>query len=213
MLIGYARVSSDDQNLDLQRDALKRAGCERIYEEKVSGGKADRPQLLRLLESLRSGDTLVVWRLDRLGRSLKHLIETVEKLEAMGVGFRSVTESIDTTTSGGKLVFHIFAALAEFERTLIRERTRAGLSAARARGRQGGRPKALSDDKRKMAQALRDDPSHSIQSICKTLGISRTTFYRYTQGNAGSTGDQGGGGDSPATRGAKPKSASAKYAK
>jgi DNA invertase Pin-like site-specific DNA recombinase len=197
MRIGYARVSSDDQNLDLQRDALKKAGCERVYEEKESGGKADRPQLLRLMEALRSGDTLVVWRLDRLGRSLKHLIETVEKLEAMGVGFQSVTESIDTTTSGGKLVFHIFAALAEFERTLIRERTRAGLSAARARGRQGGRPKVLSEDKRKMAQALRDDPSHSIQSICKTLGISRTTFYRYTQDNS-------------AVGGARPKSASAK---
>jgi len=179
--IGYARVSSDDQNLDLQRDALKKAGCERIYEEKESGGKVDRPQLLRLMESLRLGDTLVVWRRDRLGRSLKHLIDTVEKLEAQGVGFQSVTEAIDTTISSGKLVFHIFAALAEFERTLVRERTKAGLTAARARGRQGGRPKVLSDDKRKMAQALRDDPSHSIQSICKTLGISRTTFYRYTQ--------------------------------
>ena len=179
--IGYARVSSDDQNLDLQRDALKKAGCERIYEEKESGGKVDRPQLLRLMESLRLGDTLVVWRRDRLGRSLKHLIDTVEKLEAQGVGFQSVTEAIDTTISSGKLVFHIFAALAEFARTLVRERTKAGLTAARARGRQGGRPKVLSDDKRKMAQALRDDPSHSIQSICKTLGISRTTFYRYTQ--------------------------------
>ena len=181
MKMGYARVSSDDQNLDLQRDALKIAGCERVYEEKESGGKLDRPELLRLMEALRSGDTLVVWRLDRLGRSLKHLIETIETLEAQGVGFQSVTESIDTTTSGGKLVFHIFAALAEFERTLIRERTRAGLKAARARGRQGGRPKIMSDDKYKMAQALRDDPTQSIQTICKTLGISRTTFYRYTE--------------------------------
>ena len=181
MKMGYARVSSDDQNLDLQRDALKIAGCERVYEEKESGGKIDRPELLRLMEALRPGDTLVVWRLDRLGRSLKHLIETIEKLESHGVGFQSVTESIDTTTSGGKLVFHIFAALAEFERTLIRERTRAGLKAARARGRQGGRPKVLSEDKRKMAQALRDDPTQSIQTICRTLGISRTTFYRYTE--------------------------------
>ena len=181
MKMGYARVSSDDQNLDLQRDALKVAGCERVYEEKESGGKIDRPELLRLMEALRPGDTLVVWRLDRLGRSLKHLIETIEKLESQGVGFQSVTESIDTTTSGGKLVFHIFAALAEFERTLIRERTRAGLKAARARGRQGGRPKIMSDDKYKMAQALRDDPTQSIQTICKTLGISRTTFYRYTE--------------------------------
>jgi DNA invertase Pin-like site-specific DNA recombinase len=182
MKIGYARVSSDDQNLDLQRDALRQAGCERLYEEKESGGKVDRPQLLRLFEALRAGDTLVVWRLDRLGRSLKHLIATVEQLETMGVGFRSVTEAIDTTTSGGKLVFHIFAALAEFERTLIRERTRAGLTAARARGRQGGRPRTLSEDKRRMAQSLREDPAQSVAAICKALGITRTTFYRYTQG-------------------------------
>lgn len=182
MKIGYARVSSDDQNLDLQRDALKQAGCERLYEEKESGGKIDRPELLRLMEVLRTGDTLVVWRLDRLGRSLKHLIETVEQLEALGVGFQSVTEAINTTTSGGKLVFHIFAALAEFERTLIQERTRAGLKAARARGRQGGRPRTLNEDKRRMAQALRDDPGQSVASICKALGITRTTFYRYTQG-------------------------------
>ena len=182
MKIGYARVSSDDQSLDLQRDALRQAGCERLYEEKESGGKVDRPELLRLMEALRPGDTLVVWRLDRLGRSLKHLIETVEQLEAIGVGFQSVTEAIDTTTSGGKLVFHIFAALAEFERTLIRERTRAGLKAARARGRQGGRPMTLSEDKRRMAQALRDDPQQSVASICKALGITRTTFYRYTVG-------------------------------
>jgi len=184
MKIGYARVSSDDQSLNLQRDALKQAGCERLYEEKESGGKADRPELQRLMEALRMGDTLVVWRLDRLGRSLKHLIETVEQLEALGVGFQSVTEAIDTTTSGGKLVFHIFAALAEFERTLIRERTRAGLKAARARGRKGGRPMTLSEDKRRMAQALRDDPKQSVASICKALGITRTTFYRYTQGNS-----------------------------
>lgn len=123
-----------------------------------------------------------MWRLDRLGRSLKHLIETVEKLEALGVGFQSVTEAIDTTTSGGKLVFHIFAALAEFERTLIRERTRAGLKAARARGRQGGRPVLFTEEKRRVAQALRDDPGQNVAAICKTLGITRTTFYRYTAG-------------------------------
>jgi DNA invertase Pin-like site-specific DNA recombinase len=187
MKIGYARVSSDDQSLNLQRDALRQAGCERIYEEKESGGKVDRPELQRLMEALREGDTLVVWRLDRLGRSLKHLIATVEHLEAMRVGFKSITEAIDTTTSGGKLVFHIFAALAEFERTLIRERTRAGLKAARARGRLGGRPMTLSEDKRRMAQALRDDPQQSVASICKALGITRTTFYRYTQGNSQSS--------------------------
>lgn len=180
MKIGYARVSSDDQNLNLQRDALEAAGCERIFQEKESGGKTDRAELSRLMDTLRKGDTLVVWRLDRLGRSIKHLIEVVEKLEAMGVGFQSVTEAIDTTTSGGKLVFHIFAALAEFERTLIRERTRAGLKAARARGRLGGRPISISADKQRMAQSLRDDPSQSVVDICKALGITRTTFYRYT---------------------------------
>ncbi|MFO1419368.1 MAG: recombinase family protein [Candidatus Competibacteraceae bacterium] len=182
MRIGYARVSTDDQSLGLQQDALRQAGCERIYQEKVSGARAERAELARLLEALRPGDTLVVWRLDRLGRSLKHLIETVEHLDALGVGFQSLTETIDTTTSGGKLVFHLFAALAEFERTLIRERTRAGLQAARSRGRQGGRPRALDEPKRRMAQALRDDPAQNIAAICATLGISRTTFYRYTQG-------------------------------
>lgn len=181
MKIGYARVSTDDQNLDLQRDALQKAGCERIYEEKESGGKAERPELLKTLENLRPGDTLVVWRLDRLGRSLKHLIQTVEELEGRGVGFQSLTETIDTTTSGGKLIFHIFAALAEFERNLIRERTRAGIVAARARGRQGGRPATMDEQKKRQAQILRNDPTQSVTAICKTLGISRTTFYRYTQ--------------------------------
>jgi DNA invertase Pin-like site-specific DNA recombinase len=182
--IGYARVSSDDQNLALQKDALQAAPCERVYEEKESGGKTDRPELLKLLEVLRECDTLVVWRLDRLGRSLKHLIEIVEKLESLGVGFQSLTENIDTTTSGGKLVFHLFAALAEFERSLIRERTQAGLKAARSRGRQGGRPKALSAEKQRIAQALRDDPRQAVHAICKTLGISRTTFYRHTVGRS-----------------------------
>ena len=182
MILGYARVSTDDQNLDLQRDALKSAGCERVYEEKASGGKTDRAELSRLLENVRSGDTVVVWRLDRVGRSLKHLIAVIEQLECLGVGFQSVTESIDTTTPGGRLVFHIFASLAEFERALIRERTRAGLAAARARGRQGGRPAVLDAGKQKIAQALRNDTSQSVTAICKTLGISRATFYRYTVG-------------------------------
>src|SRR5215208_6622623 len=135
MFIGYARVSTDDQNLDLQRDALTKAGCEQIYTDQVSGTKAERKGLTDALSHLRSGDTLVVWRLDRLGRSLRHLIETVTNLHERGIGFKSVQESIDTTTSGGKLVFHIFGALAEFEREIIRERTQAGLQAARARGR------------------------------------------------------------------------------
>src|SRR5919201_955449 len=143
MNIGYARVSTQDQTLDLQKDALTKAGCERLFSDTASGASTERKGLEQALGQLREGDTLVVWRLDRLGRSLPHLIETVTALEQRGIGFRSLTESIDTTTSGGKLIFHIFGALAEFERNLIRERTLAGLAAARARGRSGGRPKVL----------------------------------------------------------------------
>ena len=154
MIIGYARVSTTEQNLDLQRDALKRAGCEKIIEDTVSGGKVQRPGLERVHDALRSGDVLAVWRLDRLGRSLKHLIELMAELEAERIGFQSVTESIDTTTPGGKLVFHIFGALAEFERNLIRERTYAGLAAARARGRKGGRRKKLGEKQRAVAVDL-----------------------------------------------------------
>src|ERR671929_443464 len=171
MLIGYARVSTDDQTLDLQRDALQKAGCELIFDDMVSGTKARRPGLEQALSHLRSGDTLVVWRLDRLGRSLRHLIETVTELQEKGIGFKSLTESIDTTTSGGKLVFHIFGALAEFEREIIRERTNAGLKSARARGRHGGRPKKLTKSKAEMARQLYQDRSHSIEEICQTLGI------------------------------------------
>lgn len=149
MHIGYARVSTTDQHLDLQTDALHAAGCERLYTDTVSGAKVDRPGLTAALDACRPGDTLVVWKLDRLGRSLPHLVETVRDLIARGVGFQSLQESIDTTTSGGKLVFHIFASLAEFERDLIRERTNAGLSAARARGRKGGRPKGVDQKKQK----------------------------------------------------------------
>src|ERR671932_1719819 len=141
MLIGYARVSTNEQNLDLQRDALERAGCDLIFDDHVSGIKARRPGLEQALSHLRAGDTLVVWRLDRLGRSLRHLIDTVTDLQERGIGFKSLTESIDTTTSGGRLVFNIFASLAEFEREIIRERTLAALQSARARGRKGGRPK------------------------------------------------------------------------
>ena len=181
MLVGYARVSTQDQNLDLQRDALEKAGCERLFTEQISGASTERPGLAEALAFLRPGDTLVVWKLDRLGRSLKHLIETVQQLQVKGIGFKSLQENIDTTTSGGKLVFHIFAALAEFERDIIRERTQAGLMAARARGRKGGRPRGMDEKKRKMALALRADPSRSVQEICETLRISRATFYRYTQ--------------------------------
>ena len=182
MLIGYARVSTGEQTLNLQLDALQKAGCEKVYTETASGAKAERPVLADVLGYLRKGDTLVVWRLDRLGRSLRHLIETIAALAERGIGFKSVTEQIDTTTSGGKLVFHVFGALAEFERDLIRERTNAGLAAARARGRTGGRPKALSDPKKQaLAQALYDGGQADVATICKTLGISRATFYRYVR--------------------------------
>lgn len=179
MLVGYARISTDDQDLALQRDALSAAGCERLFEDTISGAKAERPQLTEALDFLRPGDTLVVWRLDRLGRSLSNLIELMNTLAERGISFKSLTEQIDTTTSGGKLIFHIFGALAEFERELIRERTRAGLAAARARGRTGGRPRKLdSDSKLAMAQTLYDDRTHTVEEICKTLRISRATFYR-----------------------------------
>jgi DNA invertase Pin-like site-specific DNA recombinase len=181
MQIGYARVSTDEQNLNLQRDALEKAGCEQIYTDHISGTKAERKGLTDALSHLRDGDTLVVWRLDRLGRSLRHLIDTVTSLEEQGIGFKSLTESIDTTTSGGLLVFHIFGALAQFEREIIRERTKAGLTAARSRGKAGGRPKKLSKNKAEMARQLYLDKTHSIDEICQTLGISRMTLWRYVK--------------------------------
>jgi DNA invertase Pin-like site-specific DNA recombinase len=179
MLAGYARVSTPEQSMDLQIDALKAAGCEKIYQDVASGAKAKRNGLDEALKYLREGDVLVVWRLDRLGRSLKHLIEVVTLLNEKSIGFRSLQESIDTTTPGGKLIFHVFGALAEFEREIIRERTRAGLTAARARGRKGGRPVKMTEKKIKMARALYADKSNEIKEICKTLGISRSTLYRY----------------------------------
>ena len=182
MNIGYARISTGEQLLDLQRDALTAAACESIYTDTLSGAKASRPGLEEALSYIRKGDTLVVWRLDRLGRSLKHLIELMTGLEERGIGFKSLTEQIDTTTSGGKLIFHVFGALAEFERDLIRERTNAGLAAARARGKTGGRPKKLVDPKKlALAQQLYADKSHDITTICDTLGISRATLYRYVR--------------------------------
>jgi|SRR5579872_6656646 len=179
MIIGYARVSTEEQTLALQQDALQAAGCSRIFTDTASGAKAERPGLTQALDHLREGDMLVVWRLDRLGRSLANLIELMTLLDERKIGFRSLTEQIDTTTSGGKLIFHIFGALAEFERNLIRERTLAGLAAARARGRQGGRPRLLESKKVAMAQTLYDDRNNSIREICTTLGISRATLYRY----------------------------------
>lgn len=179
MLIGYARVSTLEQDVSLQVDALQKAGCERIFQDKISGAKSDRPGLQEALNYARKGDSIVVWRLDRLGRSLKHLIETVGQLEEQGIGFRSLQESIDTTTSGGRLIFHIFGALAEFERNLIRERTIAGLEAARARGRLGGRPKKLDAKKTELAYQLYDEKKYAVKEICQMLGISKPTLYAY----------------------------------
>jgi DNA invertase Pin-like site-specific DNA recombinase len=177
MLIGYARVSTQEQTLNLQKDALQKAGCTKIFTDTASGAKTERIGLDEALNYVRKGDTLVVWRLDRLGRSLPHLIATMTNLEERGIGFKSLTENIDTTTSGGKLIFHIFGALAEFERNLIKERTQAGLAAARTRGRRGGRPKVLTSRKLSIAQDLYDK-RHSIPEICRTLRISKSTLYR-----------------------------------
>ena len=182
MLVGYARVSTQDQTLDLQKDALEKLGCARIFTDTASGAQVERPGLEEALAFTRENDTFVVWRLDRLGRSLKHLLQTVAQLEQQRIGFKSITENIDTTTSGGRLIFHVFGALAEFERDLIRERTQAGLAAARARGKFGGRPRTAALDNPKkvaMAQALYQDKRNSIGDICQTLHVSRSTLYRY----------------------------------
>ena len=181
MLIGYARVSTEDQRLDLQRHALDEAGCERIFEDTAGGAAAERPALREALAQLRAGDTLVVWRLDRLGRSLKDLIAHAECLRTQSVGLRSLKEAIDTDSSAGQLVFHIFGALAEFERALIRERTRAGLAAARARGRVGGRRKRLDADRRRHAVELYRSRQRTVKEICALVGISRSTLYAYVE--------------------------------
>ena len=185
MLVGYARVSTDDQNLNLQRDALDQAGCEQIFEDQLSGAKAERPGLHQALQYARAGDTIVVWRLDRLSRSLKDLIEMVTLLESKGIGLKSLQEAIDTSSSSGKLIFHIFGALAEFERNLIRERTQAGLQAARARGRKGGRPKSLNKDKQALAVKLYDEKKHTVDQICEMMGISKPTLYKYIKAAKG----------------------------
>lgn len=179
MLIGYARVSTDDQNLDLQHDALKKVGCEKFYDDHMTGSKINRPGLEAAIDFARQGDIIVVWRLDRLSRSLKDLIEMVALLDEKGIGLKSLHESIDTSSSSGKLIFHIFGALAEFERNLIRERTHAGLAAARSRGRNGGRPKKLSIDKANLAVKLYHGKEHSIKQICELVGVSKPTLYKY----------------------------------
>src|SRR5215467_7919093 len=182
MKIGYLRVSKHEQNEALQRDALQEAGCEKYFSDKVTGSTFERKGLEDLLAFVRPGDTVIVWKLDRLGRSLKDLIETLNLLKDRGIDFISLTEKIDTTTPGGKLIFHLMGALAEFERDLIRERTNAGLAAARARGRVGGRPKRLATNgKVAFARRVFADLHHSIPEICSTLGISRSTLYRYVK--------------------------------
>jgi len=179
-LLGYARVSTADQQPQLQVDALERAGCYRVFTETASGARSDRPVLEQVLDQLRRGDTLVVWKLDRLGRSLRHLVDTVTELAERGIGFRSLQEAIDTTTTpGGKLVFHVFAALAEFERDLIRERTAAGLAAARARGRRGGRPSVMTAHKARVAQEMYRSGQCTVATIATTLGVSRASIYRH----------------------------------
>lgn len=187
MLVGYARVSTQDQKLELQRDALKEAQCDRIFEDKASGAKAARPGLTEALAFMRPGDTLVIWKLSRLGRSLKQLIETVQAMQDKDIELKSLNESLDTRTPTGKLLFHIVAAFAQFERDNMIENTKAGLEAARARGKKGGRKRALDGKKLAQAMVLRADPALPIAEICKTLGISRATLYRYTGTKMGTT--------------------------
>jgi len=176
--IGYARVSTDDQNLDLQRDALTRSGCVTLFEETASGKSATRIELEHCRKALRSGDTLVVWRLDRLGRSLPDLVKIIGELERDGVTFESLSEKIDTGSASGKLQFHVFAALAEFERNLIRERTLAGLTAARARGRVGGRKPKLNEKQIREIKTLLTDPATQVKDVAERYGVSRTTLYK-----------------------------------
>jgi DNA invertase Pin-like site-specific DNA recombinase len=181
MKIGYARVSTIDQNLDLQIDSLKKAGCEKIITDKISGSLQHRVGLEELLNTIRKDDEVIVWRLDRLGRSLKHLIELITIFNEKETFFTSITESINTKSSSGKLIFHIFASLSEFERNLIRERTKSGLAAARARGKLGGRPKKAPKEKRQLTKELYNSKQYSLAQICKMIGISKPTLYKYVR--------------------------------
>jgi len=185
--LGYARVSTGDQDARLQHDALTAAGCYRIFTDTASGALQSRPELDKLLDQLRPGDTLVVWRLDRLGRSIRHLIDQLSELQDRGIEFRSLQENIDTSSPGGRLVFHIFASLAEFERDLIRERTNAGLAAARARGRTGGRPPRLTPHQVTTAKKLYDQQDMTVAQIGEVLGVSRSTIYRALKRDPGFT--------------------------
>lgn len=179
MLIGYARISTDDQKLNLQFDALKKAGCEKIYQDIMSGSAISRPGLDKLLDNVREGDTVIIWRLDILSRSLKELIDTVNLFQKKNIQLKSLQENIDTNSSAGKLIFHVFGAMAEFERNIIRDRTNAGLAAARARGRVGGRPTKLSAEKIKLVLKLYHEQQHSTAEICKMMDISGPTLYQY----------------------------------
>lgn len=179
MLIGYARVSTPDQNINLQKDALLKAGCEKIFEDIASGSKTERKGFAAAIAECRKGDTLVIWKLDRMSRSTRHLIETIEKLKEKGVFIKCIQDDLDTSTPIGKVIYTVFAALAEFERDIIKERTNAGLAAARARGKKGGRPKVMDKKKLTIAKALYADKTNTVQSICQTLSIHRTTFYKY----------------------------------
>lgn len=181
-LVGYARCSTATQDTTMQVDALKAAGCKRIFRETASGAQRDRPELAKALDYIREGDVLCVWKLDRLARSLRQLLETGEALAERGIGLRSLTESIDTTTPGGRLVFHVFGALAEFERGIIRERTMAGLESARRMGRKGGRPRAMSEADIAKAKAMLAHPDITVKAVADTLDVSEATLYRYLPG-------------------------------
>lgn len=182
MLVGYARVSTRDQNAQSQIDALRGAGCDRVFMEKVSGAQRDRPELKAALDYIRAGDTLVVWKLDRLARSVRQLVETAENLAKRQIGLKVLTQQIDTTSPGGRLVFHVFAAVAEFERELMLERTHAGLATARAANRRGGRPKALDESKIRRAKAMLADPMITVEEVAHQMGVQVSTLYRHIPG-------------------------------
>ena len=186
MFVGYARVSTRDQSPALQLDSLRQAGCERTFMEKASGAQRDRPELSAALDYIRAGDTLVVWKLDRLARSVRQLVETAEDLQQRGIGLRVLTQQIDTTTPGGRLVFHVFAAMAEFERELILERTHAGLVAAKALGRRGGRKPAMGPSEVKRAKAMLTDPTITVEEVARQMGVQPSTLYRHIPGGRSS---------------------------
>ena len=179
MHVGYARVSTEDQKLEIQLQKLKQAGCKKVFQEKVSGVHRQRPELAKMLEHVREGDTVIVWKLDRLARSTRQLLETVEMFERRKIGLKTITQNIDTTNAGGRLIFTVFGAIAEFEREIIRERTRAGLDAARSRGRKGGRPRSLTDKDLKQARALLTDPEITVEEVARRFGVGPSTLYRY----------------------------------